>query len=110
LKQIKIINNQLIIKNMKVLNTILDFILSVGRLFFRGNGKGQKGRQFCPQCGALLRADCPCGCCNPSNGSGSGINRGADGVEETGKEHSIDKLMGWTLIAVAVVRWVVVNY
>jgi len=54
---------------MKVLQTIFDFVLSVARLFFRG--KGRK-REFCPQCGALLRTDCPCRCCRKTTGSGNG--------------------------------------
>ncbi len=58
---------------MNVLKTILDFILSVTRLFFRGK---EGGRQFCPQCGALLRADRPCGCNRETTGSGTGGSRG----------------------------------
>lgn len=65
---------------MKVLETILEFILALGRMFFRRNPKG--GRQYCPQCGALLRADCPCSCCRGTNGSSPGSSGSPAGLEK----------------------------
>lgn len=120
---------------MNVLKTILDFILSVGHLFFRRNGK--KGRQFCPRCGARLSTDSPCGCCNPPDRSSTGSHRCPDGMEETGEpgetvnadaeetvdgeeeppsfsllaeDNNIQQLTGWSLMLLATGHWIVTHY
>lgn len=72
---------------MNVLKTILDFILSVTRLFFRG--KSPK-RQFCAKCGALLRANSPCGCGGQSAGSGTGRSGSGDDSSPENEEPESD--------------------
>jgi len=58
---------------MNVLKTVLDFLLSVARLFFRG--KSRK-RRICPQCGALVRADRRCSCNSGATGGSDGGSGG----------------------------------
>lgn len=58
---------------MNILKTIFDFILSFSRLFFRRKaGK----RQYCAQCGSLLRPDRSCRYCERGTGNSPGSGRG----------------------------------
>jgi len=82
-----------------MLKTILDFVFSVARLFFWR--KGSK-RKFCPQCGALLRDDRPCGCNHTPAGDSPGSSGGDhDTSPEQEKSASLSAITGLNLMGVA---------
>ncbi len=107
---------------MNIVKMILDFILSMSRMFFR---EKKSERQFCKKCGALVGNDGHCRCCNETDrdspgSSGSDHGGGSDTEEATlppqdfktdkyedpeneypYPEEITNRLIGWALIGVA---------
>lgn len=101
---------------MNIVKMILDFLLSMSRLFFR---QKKNGRQFCKKCGALVGHNGHCGCSDPTDGDSPGSSGshhgGCPGTEKTtntiepgnnekpssSTEEITNRLIGWTLIGIA---------